>query len=134
MLIAIPTPPPTTSARRAGSGSCLEFRHTFRCAGDDCPSHDTALRGWEAGEPYRKFLRKYGEADLREQLRERWYERTSAPNRAVHLFLGNIAADPRSGRHPGGTVPPAKGPPHPTSCTAKPKAAAPLLPRNHYSA
>ncbi|MFJ3839823.1 hypothetical protein ACIPY6_30520 [Streptomyces sp. NPDC090054] len=95
-MIAIPTPPPTTSARRAGSGSPLEFRHTFRCADDDCPSRDTALRDWEAGESYRKFLRKYGEADLHEKLRERWYERTSAPNRAVHLLVGNIAAHPRA--------------------------------------
>ncbi|MER5871806.1 hypothetical protein [Streptomyces sp. NPDC002044] len=74
----------------------LEFRYTFRCADDDCPSHDMALRDWEAGESYRKFLRKYGEADVREKLRERWYERMVTPNRAVHLFVGNIAAHPRT--------------------------------------
>ncbi|MFF4158869.1 hypothetical protein [Streptomyces sp. NPDC001678] len=54
------------------------------------------LRGREAGECYRKFLRRYGETDAREKLRERRYERLVTPNRAVHLFIGNIAAHPRA--------------------------------------
>ncbi|MEH6375506.1 hypothetical protein V7793_14370 [Streptomyces sp. KLMMK] len=74
----------------------LEFRYTFRCADHNCPGHDMALRDWEAGESYRKFLRKYGEAGVREKLRERWYERMVTPNRAVHLFVGNIAAHPKT--------------------------------------
>ncbi|MFI2073055.1 hypothetical protein [Streptomyces triculaminicus] len=55
-----------------------------------------ALRGGEAGECYRKFLRRYGETDVREKLHERRYERTVTPNRAVHLFVGNITAHPRT--------------------------------------
>ncbi|SEC14323.1 hypothetical protein SAMN05428939_1668 [Streptomyces sp. TLI_105] len=63
---------------------------------DNCPGHQMTLRDREAGASYRKFLRKYGEADVREKLRERRYERMVTPNRAIHLFVGDIAAHSRT--------------------------------------
>jgi hypothetical protein len=74
----------------------LDFRYSFRCADDDCPTHDMGLKDWEAGQSYRKFLRTYGESGVREALRETWYNRMCAPNRAVHFFVGNIAAHPKT--------------------------------------
>ncbi|MGP4115485.1 hypothetical protein ACTWP5_31885 [Streptomyces sp. 4N509B] len=74
----------------------LDFRYTFRCADDDCPGHDMGLKDWEAGASYRKFLRRYGESDVRDKLRERWYNLIFTPDRAVHFFVGNIAAHPRT--------------------------------------
>ncbi|KUN62512.1 hypothetical protein AQJ54_31195 [Streptomyces griseorubiginosus] len=74
----------------------LDFRYSFRCADDDCPTHDMGLKDWEAGQSYRKFLRKYGERGVREALRETWYDRMCAPNRAIHFFVGNIAAHPKT--------------------------------------
>ncbi|MET8246667.1 hypothetical protein ABZV31_20970, partial [Streptomyces sp. NPDC005202] len=66
----------------------LDLRYSFRCADEDCPTHDMGLKDWEAGQSYRKFLRKYGELGVRNALRERWYNRMCAPNRAVHFFVG----------------------------------------------
>ncbi len=74
----------------------LDLRYSFRCAEDDCPTHDMGLKDWEAGQSYRKFLRKYGEHGVRDALRERWYTRMCAPSRAVHFFVGNIAAHPKT--------------------------------------
>jgi hypothetical protein len=74
----------------------LDFRYSFRCADDDCPTHDMGLKDWEAGQSYRRFLRTYGESGVREALRETWYNRMCAPNRAVHFFVGNIAAHPKT--------------------------------------
>lgn len=74
----------------------LDFRYRFRCAEDDCPTHDMALKDWEAGASYRKFLRKYGEGSVQEKLRQRWYDLVFTPDRAVHFFVGNIAAHPRT--------------------------------------
>lgn len=74
----------------------LEFRYRFRCADDDCPGHDMALKDWEAGASYRKFLRKYGDRTVQEKLRERWYDSIFTPDRAVHFFVGNIAAHPKT--------------------------------------
>lgn len=53
----------------------LDFRYGFRCADDDCPTHDMGLKDWEAGQSYRKFLREYGERGVREALRETWCDR-----------------------------------------------------------
>lgn len=74
----------------------LDLRYSFRCTDDDCPTHDMGLKDWEAGQSYRKFLRKYGEHGVRDALRERWYTRMCAPSRAVHFFVGNIAAHPKT--------------------------------------
>ncbi|MER7873199.1 hypothetical protein ABTY63_06480 [Streptomyces solisilvae] len=74
----------------------LDFRYSFRCADGDCTSHDMGLKDWEAGASYRKFLRKYGDQGVREKLRETWYDRIFTPNRAVHFFVGNIAAHPKT--------------------------------------
>ncbi|MGW2628578.1 hypothetical protein ACWC2K_04490 [Streptomyces chattanoogensis] len=74
----------------------LEFRYRFRCADKQCTGHDMALKDWEAGESYRKFLRRYGENAVHEKLRERWYEQMFTADRAVHCFVGNIAAHPKT--------------------------------------
>ncbi len=74
----------------------LEFRYRFRCSDTACPGHNMALKDWEAGESYRKFLRKYGEDRVKEKLRERWSDRMFASDRAVHFFVGNIAAHPKT--------------------------------------
>lgn len=74
----------------------LDFRYRFRCSDEDCPTHDMGLKDREAGASYRKFLRKYGDHAVRDKLRERWYDSVFAPDRAVHFFVGNIAAHPRT--------------------------------------
>ncbi|GGY58083.1 hypothetical protein GCM10010385_04060 [Streptomyces geysiriensis] len=74
----------------------LEFRYRFRCADAGCPRHDMALKDWEAGASYRKFRRKYGEDAVQEKLRDTWHDRIFTPDRAVHFFVGNIAAHPRT--------------------------------------
>ncbi|MFC8124808.1 hypothetical protein [Streptomyces sp. NPDC057302] len=74
----------------------LEFRYSFRCAGKECSGHDMGLKDWEAGESYRKFLRQYGQRGVEDKLRERWFERMFTPHRAVHCFVGNIAAHPKT--------------------------------------
>jgi hypothetical protein len=74
----------------------LEFRYNFRCADEECPGHDMGLKDWEAGESYRKFLRKYGERAVQDKLRERWFDRMFTPDRAVHCFVGNISAHPKT--------------------------------------
>ncbi len=55
-----------------------------------------ALKDWEAGASYRTFLHRCGERALHDKLRERWYELIFTPDRAVHFFVGNIAAHPRT--------------------------------------
>ncbi|MEO3752644.1 hypothetical protein [Streptomyces sp. B6B3] len=74
----------------------LDFRYSFRCADRRCAGHDMALKDWEAGQSYRRFLRTYGSRDVRDKLRERWYDRIFTSDRAVHFFVGNIAAHPRT--------------------------------------
>ncbi|XUL89027.1 hypothetical protein ACQ86D_22300 [Streptomyces galilaeus] len=74
----------------------LEFRYSFRCVDADCPGHDMGLKDWEAGESYRNFLRKYGESAVRDKLRERWFDRMFTADKAVHCFVGNIAAHPKT--------------------------------------
>lgn len=74
----------------------LDFRYRFRCEDEECPTHDMGLKDWEAGASYRKFLRKYGERTVQDKLRERWYDSIFTPDRAVHFFVGNIAAHPRT--------------------------------------
>ncbi|WP_322973900.1 hypothetical protein [Actinacidiphila oryziradicis] len=74
----------------------LEFRYSFRCADKECPGHAMGLKDWEAGESYRKFLRKYGERAVQDKLRERWFDRMFTPDRAVHCFVGNISAHPKT--------------------------------------
>lgn len=74
----------------------LEFRYRFRCEDKVCTGHDMALRDWEAGESYRKFLKRYGEKELEEKLHERWFDRMITPTKAVHCFVGNVAARPKT--------------------------------------
>ncbi|MGW2567591.1 hypothetical protein [Streptomyces sp. NPDC001537] len=74
----------------------LDFRYRFRCADTGCPTHEMGLKDWEAGASYRKFLRKYGEHAVHDKLRERWYDSIFAFDRAVHFFVGNIAAHPKT--------------------------------------
>ncbi|MFD7298367.1 hypothetical protein ACFV9W_34215 [Streptomyces sp. NPDC059897] len=74
----------------------LEFRYRFSCNDSRCTGHDLALRDWEAGESYRKFLRQYGPEDVEEKLRERWFTRMFTPDRAVHCFVGNLAKRPKT--------------------------------------
>ncbi|MFG3211057.1 hypothetical protein [Streptomyces tendae] len=54
------------------------------------------LRDWEAGESYRKFFRQYGKDGVEEKLRERWFDRMGTPEKAVHCFVGNVAARPKT--------------------------------------
>ncbi|MFC8589029.1 hypothetical protein ACFUGD_31365 [Streptomyces sp. NPDC057217] len=74
----------------------LEFRYRFRCDDSDCTGHDMALRDWEAGESYRKYLRQYGQQGVEEKLRERWFARMFAPDHVVHCYVGNLARRPRT--------------------------------------
>lgn len=74
----------------------LEFRYRFRCADEQCTGHDMGLKDWEAGESFREFLRQYGRQAVRDRLRDRWFVRMFAPDRAVHFFVGNIAARPKT--------------------------------------
>lgn len=74
----------------------VQLRYRFSCADADCPGHDMHLKDWEAGESYRKFLRTYGVHQVRQKLHERWLTRMFTPDRAVHAFVGNIAARPRT--------------------------------------
>jgi hypothetical protein len=74
----------------------LQFRYSFRCADDTCTGHDMALRDWEAGESYRKFLRRYGQDEVEMKLRERWFDRMTTADKAVHCFVGNVAAHPKT--------------------------------------
>lgn len=74
----------------------LEFRYRFTCADSACSGHDMALKDWEAGESYRKFLRKYGPCKVESKLQERWFDSMFKPDRAVHFFVGNIAAHPKT--------------------------------------
>lgn len=74
----------------------LEFRYSFRCADEQCNGHEMGLRDWEAGESYRKFLRRYGKQAVQDKLRERWFDRMVTPERAVHCFVGNVAARPKT--------------------------------------
>lgn len=74
----------------------LEFRYKFTCSDGTCPSHDMSLRDWEAGQSYRQFLRKYGAASVKDKLQERWFDLMFNPDRAVHFFVGNIAAHPKT--------------------------------------
>ncbi|MFI0243154.1 hypothetical protein [Streptomyces sp. NPDC016845] len=72
----------------------LEFRYRFRCNDAHCTGHDLALRDWEAGESYRKYLRTYGQTGVQDKLRERWSTRMFSPGKAVHCFVGNLAKRP----------------------------------------
>lgn len=74
----------------------FEFRYRFRCADGACTGHDMGLKDWEAGESYRKYRRTYGEQAVLDKLRERWFDRMVTPDRAVHCFVGNIAARPHT--------------------------------------
>ncbi|MEU5380553.1 hypothetical protein ABZ359_34425 [Streptomyces sp. NPDC005968] len=74
----------------------VQLRYTFTCSDADCPGHDMHLKDWEAGESYRKFLRTYGPRQVRDKLYERWLTRMFTAERAVHAFVGNIAARPRT--------------------------------------
>ncbi|MCP9987133.1 hypothetical protein LUX01_10975 [Streptomyces sudanensis] len=74
----------------------FEFRYRFRCADGACTGHDMGLKDWEAGESYRKYRRIYGEQAVLDKLRERWFDRMVTPDRAVHCFVGNIAARPHT--------------------------------------
>ncbi|MEV0738476.1 hypothetical protein AB0I51_21455 [Streptomyces sp. NPDC050549] len=44
----------------------------------------------------RKFLREYGESAVLDKLRERWFDRMFTADKAVHCFVGNIAAHPKT--------------------------------------
>ncbi|KOG53154.1 hypothetical protein ADK76_29005 [Streptomyces griseoflavus] len=74
----------------------VQFRYGFHCADEHCPGHDMHLKDWEAGESYRRFLRRYGPGLVREKLYERWLTRMFTPDRAVHCFVGNVALRPRT--------------------------------------
>ncbi|MER7721972.1 hypothetical protein AB0L50_13225 [Streptomyces flaveolus] len=74
----------------------VQLRYSFSCSEADCPGHDMHLKDWEAGESYRKFLRAYGPQKVHEMLYERWLTRMFTRDRAVHAFVGNIAARPRT--------------------------------------
>lgn len=73
-----------------------QFRYKFRCHDADCPSHDMGLHDWEAGQSWRNFRRRYPSERLPEILRDRWWDQMIVPQRAVHFFVGNIAAHPRT--------------------------------------
>lgn len=74
----------------------LELRYQFRCADDACSGHDMALRDWEAGQSYRRFLQRYGRSLVEDKLRERWFDQMFQPDRAVHFFVGNVAMRPKT--------------------------------------
>ncbi|WP_175647235.1 hypothetical protein [Streptomyces cyaneochromogenes] len=74
----------------------LEFRYRFRCGESACSGHDMALRDWEAGESYRKYLRQYGQRGVEDKLRERWFTRMFTSDRAVHCFVGNVHRRPKT--------------------------------------
>ncbi|MYS91091.1 MULTISPECIES: helix-turn-helix domain-containing protein [Streptomyces] len=50
----------------------------------------------EALEVSRMFLRQYGTHAVEEKLRERWFDRMISPEKAVHCFIGNVAARPKT--------------------------------------
>ena len=52
--------------------------------------------GLGGGESYRKFVRHYGKDGVEEKLRERWFDRMVTPEKAVHCFVGNVAARPKT--------------------------------------
>ncbi|MFJ5608278.1 hypothetical protein ACIQCJ_02645 [Streptomyces sp. NPDC093221] len=54
------------------------------------------LQDWEAGASYRRSLRKYGEQEVLNKLRQRWFDEIFTSDRAVHFFVGNIAAHPKT--------------------------------------
>ncbi|MFJ4412255.1 hypothetical protein [Streptomyces sp. NPDC088910] len=83
----------------------IEFRYRFRCVDDDCPGHHMGLQDWEAGASYRRFLRKYGEQEVLNKLRQRWFDEIFTSDRAVHFFVGNIAAHPQDVHAPGPVLP-----------------------------
>ncbi|MCQ4045891.1 hypothetical protein NON19_28595 [Streptomyces rubrisoli] len=73
-----------------------EFRYRFRCSDKECTGHDMALKDWEAGQSYRNFERRYPATQLQAKLRERWFGTMLDAKRAVHFFVGNIAAHPKT--------------------------------------
>lgn len=74
----------------------FEFRYRFRCIDQACTGHDMALKDWEAGQSYRGFQRRYPASQLEAKIRERWFDTMFKPTRAVHFFVGNIAAHPKT--------------------------------------
>jgi len=74
----------------------VQLRYRFSCPERQCPGHAMHLKDWEAGESYRTFLRRYGPDHVWEKLHERWLTRMFTPDRAVHCFVGNIAAHSRT--------------------------------------
>lgn len=73
-----------------------DFKYKFRCTDEDCTGHEMGLRDWEAGQSYRKFLKRYGTDEVEAKLIERWSTRMLTPDKAIHMFVGNVAAYPRT--------------------------------------
>jgi hypothetical protein len=70
------------------------FSYQYRCEEPGCRGHAQKIVDWELGEVYRSWT--YPQADLFEQIRQKWLDMMFADHRETFLFVGDMHRRPGS--------------------------------------
>lgn len=66
----------------------FEVRYEYDCADPQCRGHNQKVLDWELGQAGRRWARDYGPNAIN-QIRKRWEDEMTAPDRDLHFFIGN---------------------------------------------
>lgn len=74
------------------------FSYHFKCDGtQSCNGHELSIVDWEINQAYRDWRTKYSTTEiLLAKIREKWELLANPAEKDVYLFVGNMAAHPRS--------------------------------------
>jgi hypothetical protein len=64
----------------------FDFIYHFTCRDNECRGHEMEIFDWEAGQAYRRFVRRYGKDGWESHFRQKW--EVELPSRDLHLILG----------------------------------------------
>jgi hypothetical protein len=72
-----------------------KFRYHYTCVAEPaCRGHHQTILDWEIGQAYRLWRDRYGEGEVLERIRKRWFDDIVSDRNDVRLFVGSIAKYP----------------------------------------
>jgi hypothetical protein len=87
-----------------------KFRYRYLCRAAGCTGHRQSILDWEIGEAYRSWRDRYGEDEVLERVRQRWYGELVSPQKDPYFLVGNAHQHPTAFMVLGVVWPPATPP------------------------
>jgi hypothetical protein len=71
-----------------------KFRYHYLCHAAGCAGHHQSILDWEIGQTYRSWRDRYGEHEVLDRVRGRWFGELVSPQKDPYFLVGNAHQHP----------------------------------------